>query len=63
MHKSAIKAIIMMMIIIIIIIIIIPLGNNNNNFKKSYLQLIHLKKRKDYSFKTLFTSPVNLKST
>ena len=60
MHKSAIKAIIMMMIIIIIII---PLGNNNNNLKKSYLQLIHLKKRKDYSFKTLFTSPVNLKST
>ena len=45
--------IIIMIIIIIILIVII----------KSYLQLIHLKKRKNYSFKTLFTIPVDLKST
>ena len=30
---------------------------------KSYLQLIRLKKRNSYSFKTLFTIPVHLKST
>jgi len=36
---------------------------NNNNFLKSYLQLIRLKKTKNYSFKTLFTIPVDLKST
>ena len=29
----------------------------------NYLQLIRLKKRKNYSFKTLFTIPVDLKST
>ena len=30
---------------------------------KSYLQLIRLKKRKNYSFKTQFTIPVDLKNT
>ena len=43
---------------IILMVMVILIFKNPIN-----LQLIRLKKRKNYSFKTLFTVPVDLKST
>ena len=55
--NSAIIIIIIIMIIIIIIIIIIMLSIKN------LFTINSLEKKKNYSFKTLFTIPVDLKST